>query len=544
MARKAKRYLENNQEKQRSVSRFMVGVYARISVDADERKSESIENQVFLIRDYIEKCNTEEDAQLIVYDVYTDCGKTGTNFDREGFERLMRDVKSGQVNCIIVKDFSRFGRNYIETGNFIEKILPFLGVRFIAISDGYDSFSADSGHQELTMNIENLVNDMYAKDISRKEKVSRQMLQKSGDYVSSIAPYGYEIMEMQGKHRLIIVPEAAEIVRRIFEMYASGMLMKQIRMDLFERKVHRASDYRKYGHVYQQEGELLHEWGDSSIRALLNRQNYYGDLVQHKYESRFSEGKKWCRVTREEEWIIIENTHEAIISKNLFLQAQERLKAERRNPSAELVEDSRAFSNVMYCGECGRKLVSHRNETNPTYYCPASRYIDERACHNSKIKEEQLQDIVRKALASQMQLQNLRKKDIATLTDQAIVERQQKWEEELQQMQHRQELLVRQTADMYVKYKEGNALKEDYLQMRNERLEWEEFFKKRKTELEKESKSTIRRMQQEKKYLRSLLDIKGKSRLNADLVEAVVDKILLYEDNRLEILFRFKGGEA
>ena len=148
------------------------------------------------------------------------------------------------------------------------------------------------------------------------------------------------------------------------------------------------------------------------------------------------------------------------------------------------------------------------------------------------------------ALASQMQLQNLRKKDIGTLTDQAIVERQQKWEEELQQMQHRQELLVRQTADMYVKYKEGNALKEDYLQMRNERLEWEEFFKKRKTELEKESKSTIRRMQQEKKYLRSLLDIKGKSRLNADLVEAVVDKILLYEDNRLEILFRFKGGEA
>lgn len=544
MARKAKRYLEANQEKQKSVSRFMVGIYARISVDTDERKSESIENQVDLIQDYIRKRNTEEEEQFFVFDVYTDCGKTGTNFERDGFEHLMRDVRDGQVNCIIVKDFSRFGRNYIETGNFIEKILPFLGVRFISIGDSYDSFAADSGHQELTMNIKNLVNDMYAKDISRKEKVSKRMSQKNGEYVANMAPYGYEIKEIQGKHGLVIVPEAAEIVKWIFESYAGGMLMKQIRMSLFEKQVHRASDYRKYGHVYRQEGELLHEWGDSSIRALLNRQNYYGDLVQHKYESRFSEGKKWCRITGEEEWIIMENAHEAIISKELFLQSQQRLKVERRNPTAETQEDLRAFSNVMYCGECGRKLVSHKKEADPTYYCPASHYMDERACHKRKIKETQLQEIVRTAISSQMQLQNLCKKEIGRLAEQTISEEKKKWEEELRQMQHRQELLVRQTADMYVKYKEGNVSREDYLELRNERLEWEEFFEKRKAVLEREEKSAVRRMQQEKKYLRSLLDIEGKSRLNADLVEAVVDKILLYEDGRLEIVFRFKGGES
>lgn len=152
MARKAKRYLEEEQSKKKELTHLMVGIYARLSVDAEERKTESIENQIAIIQDYIRKRNSEEemDVQFVVYDIYTDYGKTGTNFEREGFERLMRDVRAGQIDCIMVKDFSRFGRNYIETGNYIEKILPFLGVRFISISDGYDSDSENSGHQELT----------------------------------------------------------------------------------------------------------------------------------------------------------------------------------------------------------------------------------------------------------------------------------------------------------------------------------------------------------------------------------------------------------
>lgn len=278
------------------------------------------------------------------------------------------------------------------------------------------------------------------------------------------------------------------------------------------------------------------------MRALLGRQNYYGDLVQHKYESRLPEGKEWCRITKEEEWIIMENTHEAIISKELFLKAQNRLSAERRKCTEE-IEDFRAFTNVMYCGMCGRKLVSHRKEDNPSYYCPASRYMDERACHKGKIKESALQEIVRTAIANQMQLRKLRKKDIRTLTEQTFKEICRKYEEEQQQLQRRQDRFVRQNAESYLDFKEGRISKDAYLQSKAERTEWEAFFQKRKKELEQEEKQTIHRMQEEKKYLQSLLNVQGTTKLNADLVESLVDKILLYEDGRLEIVFRFKGGE-
>lgn len=545
MARKAKRYLEEEQSKKKELTHRMVGIYARLSVDAEERKTESIENQIAIIQDYIRKRNSEEemDVRFVVYDIYTDCGKTGTNFEREGFERLMRDVRAGQIDCIMVKDFSRFGRNYIETGNYIEKILPFLGVRFISISDGYDSASENSGHQELTMNIKNLVNDMYAKDISRKESISKRISQKNGDYVGSIAPYGYEVEEVQGMHRLSIVPEAAEVVQWIFKAFAEGTAMKDIRMQLYDKKVHRPSDYRKFGHVYQCDGEVLHEWGDSSVRSLLCRQNYYGDLVQHKYESGLLEGKKCCRITKEEEWIIMENTHEAIISKDLFRMVQSRLEAEKRRKNTEEKADFRAFTNVMYCGKCGRKMVSHKKEEDPTYYCPAAHYIDHRACHKGKIKESKLQEIVITEISNQIRSCCLRKKELGALTEQAFGEICQKCEEEKQQLQRQQERMSRQNSERYLDYKEGRISRETYLELKEERIEWEAFFQKRKKELEQEEKQAIQRMKEEKKYLQSLLNIKGKKKLNADLVESLVDKILLYEDGRLEIVFRLRGGE-
>lgn len=545
MARKAKRYLEEEQSKKKELTHLMVGIYARLSVDAEERKTESIENQIAIIQDYIRKRNSEEemDVQFVVYDIYTDYGKTGTNFEREGFERLMRDVRAGQIDCIMVKDFSRFGRNYIETGNYIEKILPFLGVRFISISDGYDSDSENSGHQELTMNIKNLVNDMYAKDISRKESISKRISQKNGDYVGSIAPYGYEVEEVQGMHRLSIVPEAAEVVQWIFKAFAEGTAMKDIRMQLYDKKVHRPSDYRKFGHVYQCDGEVLHEWGDSSVRALLCRQNYYGDLVQHKYESGLLEGKKCCRITKEEEWIIMENTHEAIISKDLFRMVQSRLEAEKRRKNTEEKADFRAFTNVMYCGKCGRKMVSHRKEEDPNYYCPAAHYIDNRACHKGKIKESKLQEIVKTEISNQIRNCCLRKKELGSLTEQAFGAVRQKCEEEKQQLQRQKERMSRQNSERYLDYKEGRISRETYLELKEERIGWEAFFQKRKKELEQEEKQAIQRMKEEKKYLQSLLNIKGKKKLNADLVESLVDKILLYEDGRLEIVFRLRGGE-
>ena len=204
MARTAKRYEKRTEKKSYQIPVYRAAIYARLSVDTDERKSESIETQIVLIKEFIQKHNAEEhkEYELVIYDIYSDLGKTGTNFERAGFERMMNDVREGKINCILVKDFSRFGRNYIETGNYLEKILPFMKVRFISVCDHYDSFAPDAKNQELSMNIKNLVNDAYAKDISEKERAAKRIAQKNGEYVGSTAPYGYRCKKIGGDMQL------------------------------------------------------------------------------------------------------------------------------------------------------------------------------------------------------------------------------------------------------------------------------------------------------------------------------------------------------
>lgn len=219
MARTARRYEKRTEKKSYQIPVYMAAIYARLSVDTDERKSESIETQVTLIKEFIDRHNAETDKEyeLVVYDIYSDMGKTGTNFERAGFERMMDDVRAGKVNCILVKDFSRFGRNYIETGNYLEKILPFMKVRFISVCDHYDSFAPNAKNQELSMNIKNLVNDAYAKDISAKERAAKRMAQKNGEYVGATAPYGYRCEKVDGTYKLIKEPQAAKIVQRFLK---------------------------------------------------------------------------------------------------------------------------------------------------------------------------------------------------------------------------------------------------------------------------------------------------------------------------------------
>lgn len=236
MARTAKRYLNGRKLEYPRLSVYKTAIYARLSVDHDDKKSESIETQVEMLKEFIrhQNENADRNSELVLYDVYTDLGKTGTNFERPGFERLMSDIRAGQINCIIVKDFSRFGRNYIETGDYLEKIFPFLKVRFISVCDHYDSFAKDADSQELSMNIKNLVNDAYAKDISAKCCASKRACQKNGSYVGGMAPYGYHSVNENGIRKLVIDPETAEIVRRIFEQYTDGMPINRIIDGLFE----------------------------------------------------------------------------------------------------------------------------------------------------------------------------------------------------------------------------------------------------------------------------------------------------------------------
>jgi len=196
---------------------YSVGIYARLSVDTDERKRESIETQIEIAKAYI-----RQQDDMVLFDCYTDVGKTGTNFKRDGFERMMQDVRMRKIDCIIVKDLSRFGRNHIEAGNYIEKIFPFMGVRFIAVTDHFDSMESSGQNETWGMNLKNLVNEMYARDIAVKVKSSRKEKWEQGSYTGGVPPYGYRAEWIGDKKCLFIEETTSDIVKQIYGMFLSG----------------------------------------------------------------------------------------------------------------------------------------------------------------------------------------------------------------------------------------------------------------------------------------------------------------------------------
>lgn len=384
-------------EKKRKLLTYKTAIYARLSSDHGEKKSESLDSQITLLRDFIEKNNNDSSRkeEYTLKGVYADLGISGARFERSQFQLMMQEVQKGSIDCILVKDLSRFGRNYIETGEYLGKILPSMKVRFLAVCDGYDSFSENAGFQEFSVNIKNLVNDVYAKDIAAKSRAAKKTAQSKGIYVGGCPPYGYYVIKEKEGCRFCVDTRAAGIVREIFREYAGGETIAHIVRMLFRQKVHCISDYNRYHHVYCQAGEVLHEWSASTVRKLLSSESYCGDMVQHKYESRFLEGEKGCRFLPEKAWTKVPGTHEPIIGKELFARAKEKLeKSQKRKHSFERGRCQGVFSGLFYCGECKRKMSAGRQKGYINYYCRAGRYLDERKCLAGGISEKKLQKIV------------------------------------------------------------------------------------------------------------------------------------------------------
>ena len=543
MARTAKRYQEATQKKKSSILVYTAAIYARLSVDNDKKKSESIDTQIALIKEFVQKNNENPDRkyEIVIYGTYSDIGKTGTNFARDGFEQMMQDVRDGKVNCILVKDFSRFGRNYIETGNYLENILPFMRVRFISVCDNYDSFALDAKNQELSMNIKNLINDAYAKDIATKQRAAKRIAQKNGEYVGAKAPYGYCSEKVNGIYKLVIDLEPAKIVRRVFEEYASGRAIRHIVEGLFHDEVHRISDYNRYHHVYRQNEEELFQWSARSVCEVLRRNNYYGDLVQRKRESRFLRGEKGCDELDVSQWIVVPQTHEPIISRELFEKVQSMLNEAERGKNQNLCKaDERAFFSVFYCGDCGRKMCTRKIEGRVSYYCGAYQYLDKRKCTSKVISENKMQKIVRDEIVDKFKLSKLRKKDMSGISNSVYEEKIKEIRKEIDCLDNETERRSRELAQIFMKYKEGNVLVDTYKKMKEERDNWKLFCEERKKELEIKIRKLQKQQKEESRFLRSLVDLKGTFHINADLAESLIERMYLYDDGRLEINFRFK----
>lgn len=547
MARVVKRYLvENKQNAETKRTVMKVGIYSRLSVDNDERKGESIENQIELINQYIITNNkkTDRSVEYVPYDTYIDRGKTGTNFNRAGFERLMQDIRMKNVDCIMVKDFSRFGRDYIETGNYIEKILPFMGVRFISVADNFDSMSDNAVNEKLAMNIKNLVNDMYAKDISQRITMSKRNAMEKGEYIGTVPPYGYKVERVNGKRTLIVDKKAAVIVRLIFELHGSGLSAVEISKNLYEKKIHRITEYRIYGTVYHEENQILYQWTDSSLHAMLKNEAYIGNLVQGKVYNKTYTGDTKQKNNPEEKWVRIENTHEAIIDVLLFPEQREKRQSD--NVSKDLIKE--IFHDKVYCGDCGKKLKTsiYSSEKNLTkqylYYCRWAYSVDHRKCTKKTIRKKQLELLLLTAIQNEFGHLNLKAKDITAINEGVKEEKKSQYNQEKNNLDKRLNIERQNLAHIFMEYKEGAYTKNQYEVIRKQGVENEKFIFTCISDLDKKMMKLDRRAEEENKFLRSLFKIK-KQGVNAELIDTLVEKIDVYSTGKVVIYFRFKGGD-
>ena len=371
---------------------FRVALYARLSVELKSRPSESIANQLSILREFI-----KDKAEFAEYHEYVDSAVSGTSFDRPAFGQMMDDVREGKISCIIVKDMSRFGRDYIEASNYIETIFPFLGVRFISVSDHFDTEAEFNQNKALEIALKNLVNDMYAKDISKRVSVSRRLDMERGKFTGSNAPYGYKVDSGDALRKYVIDRDAAAVVRQIFELAADGVTLREIAKALQEYRLALPGDYLKTGNLYVEEGAEAKAWYPGTISNILKNQAYIGNMVQGKQE-RISYKVKQRLDKPESEWVKVENTHPAIIRQNDFDVVQKLLQYDGR--ASKTSDSANFFSGFVFCGDCHtpmiRRVNQYKGKKKAFYICQTKNKGGD--CTRHSIPEEVLKRIVLKEI--------------------------------------------------------------------------------------------------------------------------------------------------
>lgn len=551
----ARTFPKKQEAKKQPAKIYSAGIYARLSVDSGERKNESIETQVEIAKDFIGR---QPDMEL--YAAYTDIGKTGTNFEREGFERMMRDVRRRRIDCIVVKDLSRFGRNHIETGNYIEKIFPFMGVRFIAVTDNFDSMgiagqSGDVGGG-MDVALKNLVNEMYARDIAVKVRASRKAKWEQGSYTGGIPPYGYRAEWIGDKKCLFIEERTANIVRKIFELFLSGKNRKEIVVWLYENKVARPTQYHRTGQVYCLEEGRLEQWSWASVKLVLTNPVYMGCLVQGCTCGRNSMMRE-RRAIDSGDWSVKEHTHEAIVSEDTFFAAAEKFEkssvyCNKNGFSKTVPVDEDIFADILYCGDCGTKMrrVSAVKEFRSkgrvrtySYKCPKSDRIDSLKCGAKSITLNTLASIIKAVIRQEFILSGMYPKDFVELNSRERERIKEEWNAQLAMLERKLDGIRQLGSEQYLKYRMGEMDGESFKREKEEN-------DKNAASIQEEGRAIAEKLERinsetarKNHFLNTLMKGSWEGELTAEAVRTLVERIEVYPKRRVKVTFAFgKSG--
>lgn len=365
--------------------KWSAAVYLRLSSDdGDRNESNSITNQKEMITRYITGMK-----DIKIYNYYIDDGYTGTDFNRPGYQKMLEDIRDRYVNTIIIKDLSRIGRNYIEVGNFIDEIIPLYGLRFISINDNVDSYLKPESMKTIEIPFKNLINESYAKDISNKIRSSQVIRKQKGDYIGVFAPFGY-VKSNDDCHKLVIDQEAADVIKRIFDLALEGNTRQEIVEELNELHIKTPSLYLKDKYGFKG-SKISYEWNVRLIDKIIKNEMYIGNMVQGKRQ-RISHKVHNVVLKSEDEWIKVENTHDAIIDIKIFKIVNDNLY--KRNNLINGNGKYHVYTGHLKCPDCGASLVRCSKGKNGYvfYYC--SSFKNKKLCSKHYISEKNLNEMV------------------------------------------------------------------------------------------------------------------------------------------------------
>ncbi len=533
---------------------YRAGIYARLSTDQDADKNGSIDVQESIARNFVEEFNRKHEEWIEIVGCYSDLGKTGSNFNRDGFLRMMQDIRLGEINCVIVKDLSRFGRNYLEAGNYIEKIFPFLGVRFIAVSDGLDTGKNGGGADGIASEIKNLVNDMYAKDFSVKAKTWLQQKRQAGSYVGGPPPYGYISVWEKKIRKLVPDTNTVEIVRYIFTTFVEKESFTAVADELNRRKVNPPAVYKKTGEAYCPEDAQYKKWDKGAIERIVGSRTYIGTLVQGKTSKTARDESS--RVHKPEgEWTVEENAHEALVSAELFKNAQKicagirERSASHRRLAQGLPIGENVFDSVLYCGVCGRKMTRSSpvkeyadgtRERKEWYFCLDGGQKKNEACpQTNRISRQELAEILLSMLHMEFAVYLEKSGHFAEMGREQICEAGARIGKEIRSVQAAAGRMDEEEAAIYADYRAGNVAQEEYVCHKLKSETWRQELENREKELQERLKALEKVKGRYLKAVRSLTALKSCGELTAEMICALVEKIYVYPGRRVEIQFRY-----
>lgn len=504
-----------------------------ISISGARTESNSISNQKQLILDFV-----KDKADITIVSIREDDGYTGTDYDRPDFQRMMDDIRAGIVNCVIVKDLSRFGREYINAGKYIDRLFPYYGVRLISINDGIDTITRSSS-DDFNIMVKNLMNDNYCRDISIKIRSQLQVKRKNGEFIGAFAPYGYE-KSKEDKNKLVIDVYAAEVVRDIFRWKLEGINQNAIARILNDNGILSPMEYkRSQGSTYKTSFKTSSkaQWTALAVRRILTNPVYVGTLVQG-ITTRPNYKIKTKIVNEKDKWVVVENAHEAIIEPRKFLLVQRLLELDTRtSPNEERVFP---LAGLLYCNDCKGPMIrkTQTDRGKKFYYYTCGNHKNTGTCSSHRIPVSQLEDAVLKLLQEHIRL--LMELDVCLKSISGSPRKKlsiRKAEDRLIAVETEIERYRRLKVSAYEDMKDGVLSKDDYLDIKEQYEARIADAQLAEGQVRREINLYLENGNAPQQWIQDFLEYRNIQSLTRSVAVECIESIVIYEDKRIELTF-------